>query len=430
MTQAMYGAEGRVGNIVYYRQNGKTVARENVTPKNPQTDLQTIQRVIVAQVGRSYSKFKTLCDHSFEGITMGAKSANTFRKLNTRYLREKAAYIQQTGNSIAQFYNFQPVGSTKFVPGALIISQGQLPKMPVTIAQLQSGMYVGFLALQANTYQAFIDQYELQRGDQLTFVTVEKVNDEYDVKLARVILDPRNPDGSGAAMSTALITESAITSPNWRNKGNFNGALAFDSGIQFKLAEGGTLVAAGVIVSRKDGKEWLRSNCQLVISEENLGSDKCSLYAAVEQSYTGSNLDIESEYYLNNAGEGGVQGSDDGGSVSPVEPGTPTFSNSATINGVQQSIAGGSVTVTAPVNTVVVTGTNLTSNLVYAVKSGSSEHIAPTSSTATSLTFSGLAVAAGASVAFFKAGGSGIDTQWFAINAQAAGGDDDGDGGD
>lgn len=428
MNQAMYGAEGRVGNIVYYRQNGKTVARENVTPKNPQTDAQTIQRVIVAQVGRSYSKFKTLCDHSFEGITMGAKSANTFRKLNTRYLREKAAYIQQTGNSIAQFYNFQPVGSTKFVPGALIISQGQLPKMPVTISQLQSGMYVGFLALQANTYQAFIDQYELQRGDQLTFVTVEKVNDEYDVKLARVILDPRNPDGSGAAMSTALITNSAITSPNWRNKGNFNGALGFDSGIQFKLAETGTLVAAGVIVSRKDGKEWLRSNCQLVISEEAFGNDKCSLYAAVEESYTGSNLDIESEYYLNNAGEGGVQGSDDGGSTSPVDPTTPQYNNTATINGVQQSIAGGSVSATAPVNSVTIGGSNLATTDPYAVKSGSTDHIDPSSTTETSINFTNLNVTAGQTITFYKGEGQ---PAWFTITAQAAGGGGgNNDGGD
>ena len=54
MNQEMYGATGKVGNKVYYRANGKTVSRELVTPKNPKTDLQTIQRVIAAQVGKSY----------------------------------------------------------------------------------------------------------------------------------------------------------------------------------------------------------------------------------------------------------------------------------------------------------------------------------------------------------------------------------------
>ena len=67
MTQEMYGATGKVGNKVYYRINGKTVAREAVTPKNPKTDLQTLQRVIAAQVTKDYKAFKQICDHSFEG---------------------------------------------------------------------------------------------------------------------------------------------------------------------------------------------------------------------------------------------------------------------------------------------------------------------------------------------------------------------------
>ena len=74
MNQEMYGAQGKVGNKVYYRSaTGKTVARELVTPKNPKTDAQTIQRVIAAQVSKSYSKFKDIADHSFEGYSTGAK---------------------------------------------------------------------------------------------------------------------------------------------------------------------------------------------------------------------------------------------------------------------------------------------------------------------------------------------------------------------
>ena len=80
MTQEMYGAEGRVGNKTYYRSNGKTVAREIVTPKNPKTNAQTIQRVIMLQVAMNYKKFKGICDHAFEGYTMGAQCSNQFRK--------------------------------------------------------------------------------------------------------------------------------------------------------------------------------------------------------------------------------------------------------------------------------------------------------------------------------------------------------------
>ena len=122
MNQEMYGATGKVGNKVYYRANGKTVSRELVTPKNPKTDLQTIQRVIAAQVGKSYQKFKDICDHSFEGVTNGAQCMNRFRKLNMRYCRERAAEIQQSGSSLSQFYNFQPIGTDKWVPNATILA--------------------------------------------------------------------------------------------------------------------------------------------------------------------------------------------------------------------------------------------------------------------------------------------------------------------
>ena len=133
MNQEMYGAEGKVGNKVYYRQNGKTVAREVVTPKNPKTNAQTLQRVIVKQVGKMYAAMKTICDHSFEGVTYGAQSAAKFRKLNANYLRERAAEIVNAGGSLAQFFNFTPISSDKFAPGAAIIAQGQLPKIVPSI---------------------------------------------------------------------------------------------------------------------------------------------------------------------------------------------------------------------------------------------------------------------------------------------------------
>ena len=425
MNQEMYGAIGKVGNKVYYKSNGKTVARELVTPKNPKTDAQTVQRVIAAQVGKDYKKFQDLCNHSFEGVTMGAQSMNMFRKLNMRYARERAAYLQQSGQSLAQFYNFQPIGSTKWVPGAVIIAQGMLPKIPVQI-ELINGTYYALMPLAENTYQAVLDEYGLQRGDQLTFVTVEKEYDEYVVKLCRCILDPRNADGSGAAMSTQLITDGNFTKPNWRNNGVFKGALAYNSGIQFHISETGVLVAAAIIVSRKDSDgNWERNNAQLTLSEDACGADLCSLMGAVDGSYsnTGS-IDLESEQYLNNAGTGGTQGSED----TPVTPpsNTPTYNNTVSINGASQNIAGGSVTVTAPVNSVTITGTNLAaSDDCYAVKSGSATHIQPTSTSATQLQFTGLSVAAGSSITFYKDNG----TQWFVINAQAAGGDG-GDGGD
>ncbi len=419
MTQEMYGASGKVGNKVYYRSNGKTVAREAVTPKNPKTNAQTIQRVIASQVTKTYQKFKEICDHAFEGYSMGAQCANQFKKLNMRNLRARASEINQAGQSLAQFYNFQPVGATGWVPGSVILSQGQLPRVATEMVQNELGLYCGRVAISENTYAGVINSLGLKRGDQLTFVTVSKVNDEYVPSFARVILDPRSGDGSAPLSTQFVDAEGVIQNPSWKNKGSIY--LDFDTDQLDFIANpvnGAVCVASAIIVSRKDGNEWLRSNSVLVISEAAIGSDLTSLWDAVEQSYQASEIDLENEQYLNNAGTGGAEGSSS--STTPVTPPSsdPTFSNTVSFNGAGQNVAGGSVNVTAPLNTVVVTGTNLSEAGIYAVKSGSAEHIVPTK-TATTATFSGLNGAAADTFTFYKADG---DAAWFTVTVQAGGG--------
>ena len=69
------GAIGQLAGVTMQKgANGETIMREKVTPKNPQTMGQLIQRIIMATVMLAYSFMKELCDHSFEGVTAGAQS--------------------------------------------------------------------------------------------------------------------------------------------------------------------------------------------------------------------------------------------------------------------------------------------------------------------------------------------------------------------
>ncbi|MBR0274120.1 MAG: hypothetical protein IJQ59_08555 [Bacteroidaceae bacterium] len=187
----------------------------------------------------------------------------------------------------------------------------------------------------------------------------------------------------------------------------------------------GDVVAAGIIVSRKDRSGgWFRSNCQLVLNEAGLGSDLCSLSEAVEKSYATADIDMESEFYLNNAGTGGTGTT---GDVAPsggggVTPGEPSFNTTASINGVSQSIAGGTVTATAPITSVAVSGTNLGDVTFTAKVDGTGEAINPTSHDANGASFTGLNVTAGHSLVVYRGG-----TTWFTITAQASGGTNEGD---
>ena len=423
MNQEMYGATGKVGNKTYYRRDGKTIARIVVTPKNPKTDAQTLQRVLVKVVGMVYAMLKAICNHSFEGFSNGAKCAERFRALNLRYLRERATALQQSGQSLSQFYQFAPLQSTKCTPFAAIIAQGHLPEISVAISAEEG--HVAYVNSPGRTYADFVNAWGLQRGDQLSFVTVQKREDKYEANLARIILNPRNADGSGAPMTTEIVnSEGEFPCSNWKNQLNFS-RFEFDTDhFNFVLGRGGDVVAAGIIVSRRDKSgDWFRSNCQFVLNEDGFGSDLCSLAETVEKSYTTSDIDMESEYYLNNAGVGGTGAT---GDVTPtgggggVEPGQPTYDTTARINGVSQNIAGGSVTATAPVTSVAVSGTNLGDVVFTAKVDGTGDAISPTSHDANGATFTGLNVEAGHSIVVYRGG-----TIWFTVTAQASGGDDD-----
>ena len=422
MNQDMYGANGKLGNKTYYQSGGKTIGRIIVTPKNPKTDAQTLQRILVKVVGLLYALLKAICNHSFEGFSNGAKCAERFRSVNLRYLRERATTLQQSGQSLSQFYQFVPLQSDLCTPFAAIISQGQLPK--VTVGINAEGGHVAYVNSPSRTYADFVKAWGLQRGDQISFVTVQKIDGEYQAGLARIVLNPRNADGSGAPMTTEIVNSAGeFPCSNWKNQLNFS-TFEFDTDhFNYVLGKGGIVVAAGIIVSRKDKSgDWFRSNCQLVLNEAGFGSDLCSLAEAVERSYSTADIDMESEFYLNNAGASGTGTTGDvtpSGGGGGVTPGEPVYNTMATINGVSQSIAGGNVTATAPVTSVAVSGSNLGDVAFTAKVDGTGDAINPTSHDASGASFTGLNVADGHSLVVYHGG-----TVWFTITAQASGGAD------
>ena len=89
--------------------------------KNPKTNAQTLQRVLVKAVGMFYAMVKFICNHSFEGVSNGYQCMNKFKKVNLKYLRERAATLQNSGQSLYQFYQFIPLQSDKWTPFAAII---------------------------------------------------------------------------------------------------------------------------------------------------------------------------------------------------------------------------------------------------------------------------------------------------------------------
>lgn len=361
------GAKGKYAGGTLYTSGGETILREVVDVKNPSTVAQVLQRVIAKQVGAQYKAMKEIANHSFEGRGLGAECANRFRSLNLRYIRERAAELQAAGTSLYDFVQFQPIKSVKYTPTVVYISEGTLPEVPAAITPMSDQVSAKMkVALSANTYKAWLDAYDLQRGDQVTFCTVEKsANGNYTFHYARVILDPRTSEGEPASMEVAFIVDGAINAPNYRNQGKFYG-LAFNTDhIQFSLTSG-NVAAAAVIVSRKGNNYWFRSTAKMVLSEAVLGDDACGLMEAVDAGNTGTvAIDVESEQYLNNAGTGGSQGSSSaGGEGAEVVVNNTIQLGADAQNLVSQNVAGGSFNISGPIGIIKVTGQNLSDGLI------------------------------------------------------------------
>ena len=427
----LQGATGKLaGSKLQGGVNGTIIADNTKKPKNPRTVNQTLQRVLVNTVAQGYSKLQPICFHAFEGITEGAKSMARFQKMNLEYFRERAAEIGE--EQLSAYVNFVPVGQKGIRPAAFIVADGSLPRISMNI----NSSFRALLPMTANTYADIISKYDLQRGDQLTFVAVvESTNypGTYQAKFARVILDPRNADGTQAALSSAFIENNAINLPNSKNNGNF-GLLAYNNGMEFNFKANEKVCSIACIVSREVNKEWKRSFAQMTVSEAAIEGYSISLSRAIRLSLEGDNLSLASgNQYLNNAGVGGTQSTTSGSGSSEeeiVDEGPSFPSNNIEFNGngswVTSSVAGGNVAVTAPLL-----------NIQIPVANASADNIKVTNAIGNEigtkeLTTNGDAILWEAPNGGIAAGNTltvkkvidGTETTWFTVSVQAADDDD------
>lgn len=122
-------AHGSIGDTTFYRQNGQQISRvRNRVIANPQTEAQQLQRAIASTVGQAYKAGKAIFDHSFEGKKVPSGSANEFRSVNMRQLREdyKQDIINGGATGALDVACFSAPRSTSPVPYTFTVSRGSL----------------------------------------------------------------------------------------------------------------------------------------------------------------------------------------------------------------------------------------------------------------------------------------------------------------
>ena len=341
-------ARGKVGSLVFSRNNGKQVTRAKAeTVRNPQTEKQVLQRIILNTISQAYSRMSAITDHSFEGKITPAENMAAFMKRNMNDLRSKISAAVAGGQSFDDIFNFAPIGSANFVYNPIVISMGALPKVPVISVTSGTGAKTGAVA--ANTYQGVIDAFNLPRGDQLTFINIceDNLGNKY-FYYNRVILNPVDDNGVNLPLSTAFIADGEIVSPSPKNEGSFAALQYAADGITFAI--GNTAVkAAAVIVSREKGDgSWARSEASLILDpsaiEESI--DAMTLQDAID-AFSENSVGLDNAKYLNNA-------SFKGGS-SVQEPVGEKVNISVGCNQAQGSVSGGGRKVVGTSVTVVAT---------------------------------------------------------------------------
>lgn len=305
-------ARGKVGDLVFSRSNGQQVIRARAAVvKNPQTEKQMIQRIILNTVSQAYSRMSAITDHSFEGVQQGQKSMSFFMRKNLDMMRTRISEEVASGGELANVREFAPIGTNYFVPNAYIVASGSLPTVDVTRV---SGT-IKSIAISGNTYGDVIASLNLQRGDQLTFVclggnTIDKQSFAY----ARVILDPRNENDEALPLTTTFAADGAVVSPNPRNEGSFTTLSFAESALSFGLLPASQIMlGVGVIVSRQtsDGS-WKRSNTQLATFEQDVLLNGYSMQDCLDI-FAAGGFDTENYLYLNNAGKSNTAAAATGG---------------------------------------------------------------------------------------------------------------------
>ena len=303
-------ARGKVGDLVFSRNNGKQVikARSEVV-RNPQTTAQTLQRILLNTVSQAYSVMLPICDHSFEGVKVGQDTMAVFMKQNLNRIRARVTNLKNTTGGLTGFYSVAPIGFKNVTLNNYIMATGKLPQIKITSLELSTpGAEVAQIEVPGApallTYQDFINAFGLRGGDQITFCQLSyAAGEEITFGYSRVILAPVDEDGIVSSLDVPMIVDGAINNPNGRNEGSF-ARLSYNEGVLSFSLTGNAPVGACVIVSRQsDNGEWERSNSVMFVAQNPQAYGQWSLLDAIDLFYTGG-MDLGSDYYLNNAQNG------------------------------------------------------------------------------------------------------------------------------
>lgn len=117
---------GSTKSLTFSVLDGKQITKDRVYGgKNPRTQAQMVQRMVMATASAAYAHMKEIVDHSFEGVTYGAPTMARFVSENAKAI--KAAY--DAGQETFGFNGFQ---DRRLMVGSYIMAKGSATPLAAT----------------------------------------------------------------------------------------------------------------------------------------------------------------------------------------------------------------------------------------------------------------------------------------------------------
>lgn len=249
--------KGSTKSLTFSVLDGKQITKDRVYDvKNPRTEAQMRQRMLMTTIGAAYKMLKSIADHSFEGYSSGMQCMRQFNSRNLNRFKQAAA----AKGSVA--FNEYKDGDVNPMP--FILASGSLPGFAFKFDETSNLEIVGEKE-DANftTAEGIYAALGVQRNDLITFCTVigkgTTTNGVYSYKAENFNIVRLYCDKSGSVTKPA---DAFTISTN-----NDQATIAMSTAANAITIKTGKADFGAVIQSRKNDSGWLRSDAVMIVND-------------------------------------------------------------------------------------------------------------------------------------------------------------------
>lgn len=358
--------KGSTKSHTYSVLDGQQVTKDRVYDvKNPRTEGQMKQRMLMTTVGAAYKFMKSIADHSFEGKASGMACMREFNSRNlNRFKKAASAY----GHVAFNEYKDGDINPLPF-----ILSAGSLAGFDFKLNE-SSQLEISFAPADADytTAEGIYAAMGIKKNDLVTFCSVigegGVINNVFEYTAERFDVVRLVADKSGAVANPI----DAFTVSTNNSDATINAVV---TGAKLTITSGECDFGA-VIQSRKADTNWLRSSTVMVVSAD--------LIDGVQTANQLATYPVGTELILNN----GPMENQGGGSTSSLPAPSLSFAQNsitangtATVNAPQLNGIPSGATVTYSSQNPTIATVNASTGVVQPISNGTATIIARTSAT-------------------------------------------------